>query len=147
MNVKIIALFVVAALTACATLEISSSEAEAVQVAEAFVDRNGYTNAGHPERVPVQHVEIFDGLASDAELVERRRGQLEPDAIGIEDKGEGVYWVYFATIGRPNHPRIVVVQDGRAWQVFHQSYGPPGSEMKRIPRRQAMPNKTIEPTR
>ena len=146
MKVLLLALFLMI-LTSCKVLEISPSEAQAVQAAQAFVARNGYSSSGHPNNLPVQHVEIFDGIASDAELIEQRRGMLEPNAIGIEDKGQGAYWVYFATTGRSDHPRIVVVEDGKAWQVFHQSYGPPGPQMKRIPRRPVTPNKTMEPTR
>ena len=134
MKVMALAVLLLITLTSCQTIEISALEAKAVQAAEAFIVRNGYVAAGHPKDLPVQHVEIFDGFASDAELIEQRKGELRPSAIGIEHKDEGVYWVYFATIGRPNHPRIVVVKDGKAWQLFHQSYGPPGPQMKRIPR-------------
>jgi hypothetical protein len=92
-------------------------------------------------------VEIFDGLSSDQELIEQRRGQLEPSALGIEDKGEGVYWVYFASVGRPNSPRIVAVANGEAFQVFHMSYGRPSRAMKRLPYRETPPNTSLERTR
>jgi hypothetical protein len=123
-------------LSACVSnpaASISTREAVAVRVAEAFIERNGYTVAGHPPGLPVLRVEIFDVLASDEELIKQRRGELEPHAMGVENKGHGAYWVYFPTVGDPNRPRIVFVKDGEAQQVFHQSYGLPGPKMKRLP--------------
>jgi hypothetical protein len=135
------------AITGCQSVVISASELEAVRAAEALVTRSGYTIAGHPTDLPVQPVEIFDGLSSDQELIDQRRGQLVPNALGVEDRGEGVYWVYFESIGRPHSPRIVAVAGGEAFQVFHMSYGPPGQAMKRLPHREAPPNTSLERTR
>jgi hypothetical protein len=119
----------------------------AVRSAEAFVARNGYTTAGHPSDFPVQAVQIFDVFLSDQELIEQRRGLLEPKAIGVEDKDEAAYWVYFESIGQPHKPRIVAVADGEAFQVFHMSYGRPDRSMKRLPHHKAPPNKSLERTR
>jgi len=138
---------VLLAIVACQSVGIPAVELEAVHSAEAFVLRNGYTNAGHPEDLPVLAVEIFDGFSTDQELLEQRRGQLEPQAIGVEDRGEGAYWVYFKSIGSPDRPRIVAVADGEAFQVFHMSYGKPGRAMKRLPRRKSPPNTSLERTR
>ncbi len=126
---------------------ISPPELEAERVAEDFVARNGYTSAGHPKDLRVKAVEIFDGLSSDRELIEQRRGQRGPNAIGVEDRGGDVYWVYFESIGRPDKPRIVAVIDGEAVQVFHMSYGKPGRAMKRLHRRTPPPNKSLERSR
>jgi len=131
----------------CRSVSISPQELQAVHSAEVFVARNGYTTAGHPKDLPVQPVEIFDGLSSDQELIDQRQGQLKPNAIGVEDKDRDVYWVYFESIGRPHSPRIVVVADGEAFQVFHMSYGRPDRSMKRLPQPNTPPNTSLERTR
>jgi hypothetical protein len=140
-------ILLLAVVAGCQTVVVSEPELQAVRAAEALVTRSGYTVAGHPKDLPVQPVEIFDGMSSDQELIDQRRGQLVPSALGIEDRGEGVYWVYFESLGRPDSPRIVAVANGEAFQVFHMSYGRPGKAMKPLPHHKAPPNKSLERTR
>ena len=128
--------FVVLVLAGCASVPagpLPPSEAKAIQAAETFVARNGYTVSGHPPDLPVLRVEIFDFLSSDTELIKNRKGELGPAAIAVQAFDDATYWVYFPTLGDPENPRIVFVKNGEPQQVFHQSYGPPGKKARRLP--------------
>ena len=144
-NVGVLAsILLLVATSGCRSVVVSAPELEAVRAAEAFVVRNGYTSGGHPKDLPVQAAEIFDVFLSDQELIERRRGELESSALGVEDRGEGAYWVYFESIGRPGYPRIVAVENGEAIQVFHMSYGQPSRAMKLLPKSKAPADKSLD---
>ena len=54
------------------TAELREAESALTQ----FLSRNGYTEAGHPDGLPVQHVSLWDGLSTEDELIELRRGSL-----------------------------------------------------------------------
>ena len=51
--------------------------------AEAFILRNGYTAAGHPNGLPVLVNDIWDNLRSAEEVAESRRGSVQPQAFVI----------------------------------------------------------------
>ena len=115
-------------LSGCSSLNtraLNSQQQDAVRAAEAFVVRNGYTAAGHPANLPVQRVSIYDAFHSDEELIKSRKGLLETHAIAVEQKTSEAIWVYFPEVGQKDTPRIVLVSNGKAIQLFHQSYGPP----------------------
>src|SRR5678816_641543 len=61
---------------------LTTTENRAVQSAEAFIARHGYTATGHPSDLPVENVEVLDPLASREQLVQWRRATLEPRAFG-----------------------------------------------------------------
>ena len=109
-------------LSACASLgsrQLSSTEIAAVQSAETFISRHGYTAAGHPQNLPVENVEVLDPLASREELVKWRSATLEPKAFGIAPAAPGVSWVLFHRLGDNNEFRAVRVEDTSAVQVVH----------------------------
>ncbi len=111
------------ALTACASLSSSrpptETELAAVQSAEAFVARHGYTAAGHPAGLPIENVEVLDPIASRDDLVKWRRNTMEPKAFGIAEAAPGVSWVLFHGPGQSNGFRAVRVEGTNAVQVVH----------------------------
>ncbi len=54
------------------TAELRKAESALTQ----FLTRNGYTEAGHPNGLPVQHASLWDGLSTEDELKEIRKGSL-----------------------------------------------------------------------
>jgi hypothetical protein len=80
------------------SLPLTDAERRAIQVAETFVARNGYTVAGHPENLPVLNNDILDGLFSAEALKERRRGTLQARAFGISYRPPQSFLVYFDSI-------------------------------------------------
>ena len=73
-----ICFLVVLFLSACSwpitpdTAELREAESSLGQ----FLARHGYTDAGHPDGLPVQHVSLWDGLSTEDELRKSRRGSL-----------------------------------------------------------------------
>ena len=98
---------------------LTTTENRAVQSAEAFIARHGYTTTGHPSDLPVENVEVLDPLASREQLVQWRRATLEPRAFGIAYAAPGVYWVLFHRLGSENEFRAVRVQGVTPTQVVH----------------------------
>jgi hypothetical protein len=81
-----------------AVLPLTEKELRAIQTAEQFVVRNGYTVAGHPEHLPVLENDIMDRLARSAEdLKAMRKGTLQARALGARTAGSEVL-VYFQSI-------------------------------------------------
>jgi hypothetical protein len=79
-------------------LPLTASELRAIDVAEKFVERNGYTSAGHPNDLPVLPNDIMDSLAgSEERLLEMRKGTLEARAFGVRSVGSG-FRVFFESI-------------------------------------------------
>ena len=113
------------------TRGLTSKELQAIQAAEWFVVRNGYTEAGHPANLPVQHVSIFDVFETDQELIKNRKGLLQSCAIAVKRVKHNAFWVYFPETDAKD-PRIVYVYGGEAEQLFHQSYGPVDSKAKQV---------------
>ena len=110
------------ALSACASLgnrQLSGTEIAAVQSAETFIARHGYTAAGHSQNLPVENVEVLDLLSSREELVKWRRASLEPRAFGIAQAAPGVSWVLFHRLGDNTEFRAVRVEGTSAVQVVH----------------------------
>lgn len=90
-------------LMSCAAMpshQITTKEVQAVTSAEAFISRHGYTSKGHPKDLPVEDVEVMDGLATPEELIERRRNTLEPIAFGVTPCvcEADAYYVFFYRI-------------------------------------------------
>jgi hypothetical protein len=55
-------------------LPLTASEHDAIEVAEDYVERNGYTTAGHPKDLPVLPNDIMDALArSEEDLLDAQR--------------------------------------------------------------------------
>lgn len=94
---------------------------QAINAAEAFVARHGYTIAGHPADKPVENVEVLDPLATPEELVAWRRATLEARAFGIVKGDDGdSFYVLFRRLGGPDAGfRAVLVQATEAVQVVH----------------------------
>jgi len=115
--------FLAIALTACAlhggARELMATERSAVQSAEAFIARHGYTADGHPTNLPVENVEVLDPIASREDLVKWRRGTMESKAFGIAKAAPGVSWVLFHWPGEPDELRAVRVEETTAVQVVH----------------------------
>ena len=111
------------ALTACASLggsrPLTETERAAVQSAETFIARHGYTAAGHPAGLPVENVEVLDPIASRDDLVQWRKNTTEPKAFGIAEAAPGVSWVLFHWPGQPDNFRAVRVEGSSAVQVVH----------------------------
>lgn len=79
-------------------LPVTDSELQAIQIAEQFIERNGYTLAGHPKDLPVLRNDIMDPLVGSAEdLKEMRRGTLQAKAFGVRSVDSGVL-VFFESI-------------------------------------------------
>jgi hypothetical protein len=118
-----LALFAIAlALAACTSLgsrQLSGTEIAAVQSAEAFVARHGYTSAGHPQDLPVENVEVLDPISSQEDLLAWRRATLESKAFGIAQASPGVSWVLFHRLGEDKDFRAVRVEGTSAVQVVH----------------------------
>lgn len=120
---RLFILFIAMALSACTShgdvRELTAKELSAVQSAEAFIARHGYTAEGHPANLPVENVEVLDPLASRKDLVKWRRGTMESKAFGIAKAAPGVSWVLFHWPGEPDEIRAVRVEETTAVQVVH----------------------------
>jgi len=116
-------LIFVLTMTACASLgssrPLTEEERAAVQSAETFIARHGYTAAGHPAGVPVENVEVLDPIASREDLVQWRKNTMESKAFGIAEAAPGVSWVLFHWPGQPKDFRAVRVEGTSAVQVVH----------------------------
>jgi hypothetical protein len=79
-------------------LPLTAAELHAIEVAERFVERHGYTSAGHPKDLPVLENDIMDRLAGSEEgLLQMRRGTLKAEAFGVSAVGGG-FLVFFESI-------------------------------------------------
>jgi hypothetical protein len=145
--VRIALIALVLAVAACAALpshSLSAKEVQAVNSAEAFILRNGYTVTGHPEGLPVQNVEVLDPIATPEQLIEWRRNTLENHAFGVTPCmcGTDAYYVFFHKIDHANGFRGVLVQNDEAIQVVHSVL-----ILDAWPWRAVPPNKSLERTR
>lgn len=124
-------------LAACAShggaRDLTVMELSAVQSAEAFIARHGYTAEGHPSNLPVEDVEVLDPLASREDLVKWRRGTMEPKAFGIAKAAPGVSWVLFHWPGGPEELRAVRVEETTAVQVVHSRLVLDGLDWVHVP--------------
>ena len=134
---RVVILLMALSLTACASLGISRSltntEFAAVQSAETFIARHGYTAAGHPAGLPVENVEVLDPIASRDDLVKWRKGTMEPKAFGIAEAAPNVSWVLFRWPGEPEDFRAVRVEGTTAAQVVHSQLVLSGLHWVRVP--------------
>lgn len=115
-------------------LPLTASELRAIDIAEGFVERNGYTSAGHPKDLPVLHNDILDSLAGSVDdVLELRRGTLQRKAFVVNSAGPGIL-VFFERI--PPHTdgayRAVQVNNGHARMMHQDMY--PGIFAKRLER-------------
>jgi hypothetical protein len=122
-----------ALLTACVgwpRQPLTEEERESIASAEAFVARNGYTAAGHPNDLPVQNAEVLDSVATAEQLIEWRWGTLSSRAFGIVPAATDAYYVLFDRLpsggGESDEQRsgardfrAVLVQHMQAVQVVH----------------------------
>lgn len=123
-------LTVVLLLGGCATWPqrpLSDAELTAVRAAQAFVCRHGLTAAGHPADLPVERIELFDGMYNDQALREHRKGMLEASAFGVahptEDNSTD-YYVHFRVRSHAQSYRDILVVDGVAVRLSHGNPGP-----------------------
>jgi hypothetical protein len=143
---KSLLLLAVAALTALPGLYIgwlflfsllppTDSELHAIEIAEGFVERNGYTSTGHPKDLPVLQNDIMDPLAGSIDsLLEMRRGTLQSRAFSVSSAGPGIT-VFFESIPPRNHGpyrAVEVGNEGHAEIVHQDMY--PGLANRRIER-------------
>jgi hypothetical protein len=107
-------------------LPLTASELRAIEVAEKFVERNGYTSAGHPEDSPVLQNDIMDPFAgSEERLLEMRRGTLQAEAFSVSSVGPG-FLVFFESIPPDSsgaYQTLKVDEDGHA-RMLHQGMFP-----------------------
>jgi len=107
-------------------LPLTASERRAIEVAEKFVERNGYTSAGHPKDLPVLQNDIMDPLAgSEANLLEMRRGTLQAEAFGVSSVRAG-FLIFFEPIPpdtRGAYRTLEVDEAGHA-RILHQDMFP-----------------------
>ncbi|WP_440223826.1 hypothetical protein ACQQ2N_01105 [Dokdonella sp. MW10] len=107
-------------------LPLTTSDRVAIELAETFVRRNGYTTAGHPADLPVLQNDIMDSLAgSEANLLATRKGTLQAEARGIKYMGF-YYMVFFDTAaGRPSggaYRTLVVGMNGDVEMMHSDMY-------------------------
>ncbi len=114
--------------------QLSKLEVDAVQQAETFVLRHGYTQRGHPPNMTVKNVEILDGMLSDQELINNRNNSLQESAFGIIDLGDGSFYVLFHLIESEVEIQPVFVKDGVAVQVVHANIRKEGLSYVKVPR-------------
>lgn len=115
-------------------LPLTASELRAIDIAEGFIERNGYTSTGHPKDLPVLQNDIMDPLEGSIEgLLETRIGTLQPKALVVNSAGPGIL-VFFESIPPQNGGtyRAVEVNEGNARIVHQDMY--PGLFAKRITR-------------
>ena len=110
---------------------LTEQERQSIASAEAFVARNGYTQAGHPTDLPVVNAEVLDPIATPEQLMEWRRGTLSAKAFGIVRAGSDAYYVLFDRLSSEDESaalkdapdlrdfRAVLVQHMSAVQVVH----------------------------
>jgi hypothetical protein len=91
----------------------------AVNAAEAFVLRHGFTDIPHPNDQPVENVAHLDVVSTPQELLERRQNLLQPKAIGFVRESLDSYSVLFRTLKDPSDVRGIWVQDGRATRLVN----------------------------
>lgn len=107
-------------------LPLTASELDAIEATEKYVERNGYTTAGHPKDLPVVPNDIMDALArSEEDLLKRRRGTLHAEAFGVTSVGPG-FRVFFDSVP-PNNSgayRTVDVDEERHARILHQNMFP-----------------------
>ncbi len=120
---RIIIVLIATVLAACAShgeiRELSAKELSAVQSAEEFIARHGYTAAGHPANLPVINVEVLDPLVSRENLIKERYDTMEPKAFGIAKAAPSASWVLFHYPRNPDEIRAVLVKETTAVQVVH----------------------------
>ncbi len=107
-------------------LPLTAEEMRAIEVAEQFVERHGYTSAGHPRDLPVRPNDIMDPLAGSSEgLVAMRRGTLEAKAFGVTSLGPSVL-VFFESIPPSTEGayRTVEVNDAGRARILHSDIFP-----------------------
>lgn len=118
-------------------LPLTAAERHAIQVAETFVARNGYTEAGHPEDQPVLINDIWDGLYSPEGLKEMRRGTVQATALGVRYQPPHSFLVYFDSIPATDdgaYCTIEVNQHGEARMHHVPSYLVLGFKRRALPR-------------
>lgn len=114
------------ALFSCSTFEQNQAildENKAIEQAEIFVARNGYSTKGHPPNLPILRVEIMDVFFTDDELKKKRQNTLEDKAFGVAvepSKTPGSYYILFHKIGGGvGDFRAVLVEHSEAVQMVH----------------------------
>lgn len=105
----------------CASTRLSSDELRAVKIAENFVKRNGYTDAGHPD-LPVNEIEATDRLFLSAKeeeekLLNLRRGKAASEAFCITDKAGEVFVAFSAP--ESGCPLVVKIMRDGATRLMH----------------------------
>ncbi|MBI5532856.1 MAG: hypothetical protein HY898_09090 [Deltaproteobacteria bacterium] len=92
-------------------------EGDAIALAVRFLREQGFTN--EPPAGPVRH-DIMD-FGTDAEVLARRRGSIDPKPVGTKKKA-GWWWVAFQRVGgEPCSARVVAVSaDGKRMRMIHQ---------------------------
>ena len=96
------------------------SEAAAVELAEAFVRENGYTDAPESAVKAQLDAESIESSNQRAERLKARRNTLRPRAIGMKTVGEG-WGVAFAYVAYPGTCRVVTMRvDGTGIRIQHE---------------------------
>src|SRR5262245_2831772 len=140
---RLAGLLLASVVASCASSHpLDATELQAVDAAEAFVLRHGYTVAGHPADKPVENAEVLDLLATREQLVEWRRGTLCAQAFGVAKMDDGAYYVLFDWVKDDEVGfRAVLVQRGEAVQVVHTVL-----LLKGLPWQPVSPSKQVQRT-
>ena len=95
--------------TAANTLESREAESALNQ----FLLRNGYTEAGHPADLPVQHVSLWDGMSTDQEIKKSRKASLNGRPFCVLQPAEYPYTFVFRT--EESDIAVRIEADGSGW--------------------------------
>jgi hypothetical protein len=86
---------------------------DAESALDQFLLRNGYTEAGHPDDLPVQHVSLWDGMSTDEEIKKSRKASLKGRPFCVLQPAEYPYTFFFRTAESDIAVRIEA--DGTGW--------------------------------
>ena len=104
-------------LPACSwqTAADTSELREAQSMLDQFLLRHGFTEAGHPDDLPVQHVSLWDGLSDDEELKKNRKATLSGPPFCVLKPAEYPYAFVFRTEEGSTAISISIEADGSGW--------------------------------
>lgn len=113
---------------------------EAVQSAELFVARHGFTSVGHPPDKPIEQIGLMDSLyGSNEEMLAARRGSLEARAFGISIASESAWYVLFKSTDKAaDSVTAVFIERGQAPHMIHAPFRINSSGWRRLPPNHAL---------
>ena len=110
--------------------ELSLEEIRAVEVAEKYILRHGFTSKGHPEKLPVEYVDVLDPVFTENQIVTKRFNTLQDKATGLVNK-KSVIYILFSRVNEPNDFGVVAVSNS-VTKLLHSTPIPENSNWKRL---------------